>query len=171
MAKSIKLIINPDWNEIENVRLESSKFLKSNGLNSESVDALVMVISELIENGIKYMGFNNEINYDNGKTLDTSVNIKLNISKGEITIEVINPVDDTAQKHLKELDKTIQWIRGYQDPFEAYIEKLKEISKRPLKDMESGLGLVRIAYEGKAALDFFVEENNILNVSAIAEIS
>ena len=130
-----------------------------------------MVISELIENGIKYMGLNDGIKYSDNILPGTKVDIMLNISKNEITIEVINPVDDSAQKHLKQLDKTIQWIRGYQDPFEAYIEKLKEISKRPLKDMESGLGLVRIAYEGKAALDFFVEDNNILNVSAIADIS
>ena len=112
MAKSIKLIINPDWNEIETVRLESSAFLVSNGLNREVVDALVMVISELIENGIKYMGFDDQIMYDNGNKPDTKVDIKLNINKNEITLEVINPVDDSAQKHLKKLDKTIQWIRG-----------------------------------------------------------
>jgi hypothetical protein len=71
---------------------------------------------------------------------------------------------------LSRLDQTIQWIRGYQDPFEAYIERIKEVSKKPLKDMESGIGLVRIAYEGKALLDFFVGDNNVLNVSVVSNI-
>ena len=48
------------------------------------------------------------------------------------------------------------------------VEKLKEISKKPLEDEESGLGLARIAYEGKAILDFFVFED-ILNVSAVTK--
>ena len=47
---------------------------------------------------------------------------------------------------------------------------IKEVSKKPLKDAESGIGLVRIAYEGKALLDFFVGENSILNVSVVANI-
>ena len=94
----------------------------------------------------------------------------INIERSAVTIEVLNPVDENAVKHLSRLDKTIQWIRGYQDPFEAYIERIKEVSKKPLKDAESGIGLVRIAYEGKALLDFFVGENNILNVSVVSNI-
>jgi len=87
-----------------------------------------------------------------------------------VTIEVNNPVDESTSHDLRRLDRTIQWIRGYQDSFEAYIERMKEISKKPLKDEESGLGLVRIAYEGKAILDFFVRDDNMLNVSAVTRI-
>jgi hypothetical protein len=47
---------------------------------------------------------------------------------------------------------------------------LKEVAKKPIHDHESGLGLVRIAYEGKSILDFFVAEDNALNVSAITGI-
>jgi len=36
--------------------------------------------------------------------------------------------------------------------------------------MESGIGLVRIAYEGNGLLDFFVAENNMLNVSVVSNI-
>ena len=38
-----------------------------------------------------------------------------------------------------------------------------------MRDENSGLGLVRIAYEGDAILDFFVSDEGILNVSAIIE--
>ena len=135
------------------------KFLQSYGLSNETLYSLTMVISELVENSIKYGKFIQKNN---------RVVIKIDIGKSIITIEVINPVNDTTYNHLERLDKTIQWIRGYQDPFEAYVERLKEVSKKPLKDEESGLGLVRVAYEGKAILDFFVGEDNILNVSAVS---
>ena len=102
--------------------------------------------------------------------MEKKVVVSINIERNTVTIEVLNPVGEDAAQHLSRLDKTIQWIRGYQDPFEAYIERIKEVSKKPLKDAESGIGLVRIAYEGKALLDFFVGENNILNVSVVSNI-
>ena len=68
---------------------------------------------------------------------------------------------------LKKLDDTIQWIRGYQSPFEAYVEKLKQVSAQPYAPGESGLGLARIAYEGQCVLDFYVDETDVLAMSAV----
>jgi hypothetical protein len=161
MKKSIEFNIKPDWDEIEKIRNESADFLQSHKLSDDTVHSLSMIISELIENGIKYGNF---------KMLENKVVVMINIERNTVTIEVLNPVDESAFKHLSRLDKTIQWIRGYQDPFEAYIERIKEVSKKPLNDIESGIGLVRIAYEGKALLDFFVGENNMLNVSVVSNI-
>ena len=45
---------------------------------------------------------------------------------------------------------------------------MKEVSRKPLADEESGLGLVRIAYEGGAILDFFVNEDGMVNISTIS---
>lgn len=161
MMKSIKFKIKPSWDEIEKIRIESSDFLQSQGLSDETIHSLSMIVSELIENGIKYGNF---------KMVEKEVIVAINLNKNTVIIEVFNPVDESAFKHLSRLDKTIQWIRGYQDPFEAYIERLKEVSKKPLNDMESGIGLVRIAYEGKGLLDFFVGENNLLNVSVVSNL-
>lgn len=159
MERLTKIILEPKWDEIEKARNKSSDFLKAHGFSDDTVYALTMVIRELIENGIKYGNFTPPEN---------KVILGIDIGENIITVEVINPVDETAYSHLKKLDKTIQWIRGHQDPFEAYIEKLKEVSKRPLSDEESGLGLVRIAYEGNAILDFFLDENNLVSVSAVS---
>jgi len=161
MKKSIEFNVKPDWDEVEKIRNESADFLQSHELSDDTVHSLSMIISELIENGIKYGNF---------KMVENRVVVVINIERSTVTIEVLNPVDDSALKHLSRLDQTIQWIRGYQDPFEAYIERIKEVSKKPLKDMESGIGLVRIAYEGKALLDFFVGDNNVLNVSVVSNI-
>lgn len=161
MKKSIEFNVKPNWEEIETVRNESAEFLQSHELADDTVHSLTMIISELIENGIKYGNF---------KLVENKVGVLINIETNIVTIEVINPVDESAFQHLCRLDKTIQWIRGYQDPFEAYIERIKEVSKKPLYDAESGIGLVRIAYEGKALLDFFVNEHNILNVSVVSNL-
>jgi hypothetical protein len=159
MKRSIKLMIDANWEDIENIRTESSQFLASNSFSKEIVDAVTMIISELAENSIKYGSFADP---------EHKVEVNVSLSADKIIVEVINPFDETAHRHLKRLDKTIQWIRGYQDPFEAYIERMKEVSRKPLTDEESGLGLVRIAYEGGAILDFFVNENGMVNISTIS---
>ena len=122
--------------------------MHSHKIPDETIYSLSMIVSELIENGIKYGHFMME-----NKVLTVEINVK----NEQIIIEVFNPIDKSSIKDLSKLDKTIQWIRGFQDPFEAYIERLKDVSKKPLHDKESGIGLVRIAYEGNALLDFFVE--------------
>lgn len=159
MDNSLKLKIIPDWEEIDKLRNSCILFLENHGFSRDLVHSLTMILSELVENSIKYGDFGEKV---------TEIFVQLDIGREYITIEVNNPVDPNNAIHLQRLDKTIQWIRGYQDSFQAYIERLKEISRKPLEDEESGLGLARIAYEGKAILDFFVMENT-LNVSAISK--
>jgi hypothetical protein len=157
--RSMKLTVKPNWEEIEEVRNSSSEFFRSHGFHGDAVNALTMVISELIENGIKYGNF---------KASENKVILTIHIGSRAVTVEVVNPVDESAHNHLRRLDRTIQWIRGYQDPFQAYTERIRAVSRKPLHDEESGLGLVRIAYEGKSILDFFVGDDNTLNVSAVS---
>lgn len=158
MKKTIKLMVEAKWDEIEKARKKSSQFLASHGLPYDNVQAFTMVVSELIENSMKYGTFAPSKN---------NVVVDISIDDNVVTAEVVNPVDKSVYNHLKELDRTIQWIRGHQDPFEAYVERLREVSKKPLNDEESGLGLTRIAYEGKAIVDFFLSDENLLNVSAV----
>jgi hypothetical protein len=158
---AIDMTIRPNWDQIEEVRRKTRSFLKNHGFSKELIDAVTMVSSELVENGMKYGFYEGS---ENGLT------VNLHIHEKNVIVEVTHPTSASAAPHLRRLDKTIQWIRGFQDPFQAYLEKLKEVARRPINDSESGLGLVRIAYEGKSIIDFFVAEDNALNVSAIAGI-
>jgi len=158
MKNTMKVTLSPDWDEIEPLRLQAHDFFGSHGLSRNTVQSLVMVLGELLENSVKYGSY---------KTADSPIQISIHIGKKIVTIEVTNPIDDSNLDDLKRLDWMIQWVRGYQDPFEAYIERLKEVAKKPLHDKESGLGIVRIAYEGDVILDFFVSEDNLLTVSAV----
>ena len=93
--------------------------------------------------------------------------VTLTQSPDAVTVEVRSPVSGASNAHLAKLEAAIQWIRGYQDPFEAYVERLQHASAQQMTSTESGLGLVRIAYEGRSILDFYVDEENMLSVSAV----
>jgi hypothetical protein len=116
---------------------------------------------ELLENALKYG------NYERS---DATITYTMKIGGKNIIIEVTNPIFVDESQDFKMLDKTIQWIRGYQNPFEAYIEKLKKVSVMSLEDKESGLGLVRVAYEGQAIIDFYVRDDNQISVSAVYQL-
>ena len=53
MNISKTIIIGPSWGEIENARNQVSRFLIDNDMHEELVQAVTMIVSELIENGIK----------------------------------------------------------------------------------------------------------------------
>jgi hypothetical protein len=161
MEYSIRLNLKPIGGEIEKAGLKSSIFLKSHGFSDEAVDTQIMILRELITSGIKY-----------GKLTPSEDEITVNIfiSEKTITFEVKNPVDDTCQDRLKELDKTIQFIRGYQDPFEPYLIKQREAAINPSSNGTNELGLARVAYEGGAMLDFFVGEDNFMNLFAVRNL-
>jgi hypothetical protein len=130
--------------------------LASAGLPEDQAYQLAMVAQELLENAVKY----------GTHQADEPVVLALRVAPHDVTVEVRNRVG-VDEEHLRRFDQSIQWIRGYQDPFEAYVERLKHVSARPYAHGESGLGLTRIAYEGRCMLDFWVDEGNVLSVSAV----
>jgi len=155
---TLAMDVRPEWDEIEDVRSRCRDFLENLHYDVDVLDAISMVSSELVENAVKYGTF---------PQTPGIIEYRLKVNKTDITIEVKHPVDDTAGKHLNRLDEIVQWIRGYQNPFEVYVKKLKEVSTKSFADDESCLGLVRIAYEGQSILDFYLDRDNTLSVSAI----
>lgn len=158
MNRVMKYSITPEWENLDRIREKTAEFLKSNNLDSDTMDAVIMNMSELAENAIKYGSFNEQI-----REIGTSVTI----TDSDIIVEVSSPLKDNDRFNPSRLDRIVQWIRGYQNPFEAYIEKLKEVAIQPQSDGESGLGIVRIAYEGQSIIDFYINEKGIISVSAV----
>jgi hypothetical protein len=157
MGQRLALEIPPEWDAIDRVREQFISCLTEAQESRPVVDSIAMVACELLENAIKYGTF------DAGQ----QVGVALEVTDTAITVEVRNPTADENLPQLNRLDRTIQWIRGYQDPFEAYLARLKEVSLQSPESADSGLGLVRIAYEGESALDFFLGESGDLAVSAV----
>ena len=160
MSSTMRLAVPPEWEQIEVVRVRTSDFLRQQGLNASAIDALVMVACELTENAVKYGYFEGE---------GSGIDVEIRSATSVVIVEIRSPTQPAgnSSENLRRLDRTIQWIRGFQDPFEAYLERLREVSAQRLDHSESGLGLVRIAYEGQSVLDFYVDEQNVLAVSAV----
>lgn len=158
MKNELTLKIQSDWREIERINTEAHEFLSATSLPSSAVDTYTMVICELLENGIKY-GRENE-----------TIEIMVSITERQVSIQVANKVKRMDYPHLQALDRTLQRIRGVQNPYQAYLERVGEISREPLGEARSCLGLVRIAYEGNASLDFILEDDT-LNVSAVSHLT
>lgn len=158
MQASMEIDLRPDANGIDTAGEKGGNFLKSHGFSDNAISTQIMILRELIHNGMMYCNINRSEN---------KITARIHIADNAITFEVMNPVDDTCFEQLKELDRTIQFIKGYQDPFEAYLIKQKEASQNSDGNEINGLGLARIACEGRAILDFFVSEDNVLSLYAV----
>ncbi len=152
----LELRLAPEWEAIKGAWDPCHAMLRGQGIPDEEAYTLSMVAQELLENAVKYGAY----------APGDEIRLELRVAPEEVTVEVKNPVGvDTA--HLRQFDRTIQWIRGFQDPFEAYVERMKIVSAQPYGHGKSGLGLTRIAYEGRCVLDFYVDASNTLAVSAV----
>ena len=161
MQKRIEFFLNPDYDEIKKTGDNIHHFLKSHGISDDIIKAEITLIKEIIANG-KQLG--------KYTAIDNEMTVCLYIENDRIIFEAKRKINDSIHNQLREFDKIIQWIRGYQDPFEAYVLKLKEAYPNKKYNNRNFLDLARIAYDGKAILDFFVSEENVLNVSAVRNI-
>lgn len=153
----IDLEIPPLWDTINEIRAKIAEDERIKNHGEEFINASVMVASELLENAVKY-GYHN----DPGQ----GVAFNLVVDDESITIEVTNgvPPDFQAEKMLK----LVEEIKNSENAELLYTNKLMEIASNP-KRGESGLGLLRIAYEGEFFLDCEYE-HPILKIKAKRKI-
>lgn len=151
----LELILPPEWDAVRAAWDPCRGVLVRSGLGDDEAYSLAMVAQELLENAVKY-----------GTREGEGITLSLRLDDGDVTVEVRSRLGED-DSHLRTFDRTVQWIRGYQDPFEAYVERLKAAAAGPYEPGGSGLGLARIAYEGRCALDFFVDAASVLSVSAV----
>lgn len=150
------LRIPPEWDAVKASWDPCRRMLEGAGLGGDEAYALAMVAQELLENAVKY----------GEHRLGDGIRLGIRVAPDEVIVEVQNRVGPD-EEHLRRFDQAIQWIRGFQDPFEAYVERMKTVSKLPYANAQSGLGLTRIAYEGRCLLDFYVDTASTLAVSAV----
>src|SRR5512134_1217405 len=143
-ASVLGLDIDPEWDAVKAAWDPCRAMLTRAGLSEDESYQLAMVAQELLENAVKYGAFRP------GERIE----LELRVVPEDAIVEVKSRVgvDDA---HLRRFDQMIQWIRGFQDPFEAYVERMKVVSAQPYSNSESGLGLTRIAYEGRCMIDFY----------------
>jgi hypothetical protein len=153
---TLSLRIVPEWDAIKAAWDPCRAMLARVGFDEDATYQLAMVAQELLENAVKYGAFR------------PGERISLDVRAGpeDVTLEVKSRAG-VNDANLRRFDQMVQWIRGFQDPFEAYVERMKIVSAQPYSNGESGLGLTRIAYEGRCVIDFYLDDETVLAVSAV----
>ncbi len=152
--KVLELSLPPEWDSVRAGWGACHGLLEGAGLAEDETDALSMVAQELIENAVKYGGEGRD-----------AIRVSLRVEAAGVTVEVRSrvPVDGA---HLETLGGAVEELRACPDPYQAWVERLQRAAGRPDGQGGSELGLARIAYEGRCALDYRVDAG-VLAVSAV----
>jgi hypothetical protein len=151
--KVLELSLPPEWDSVRAGWGACHGLLSGAGLAADEADAISMVAQELIENAVKY-----------GGEAD-AIRLSLKVEERGITVEVRSRVPDDAA-HLATLGGAVERLRACPDPHQAWVELLQRAADRPSAESGSELGLARIAYEGRCALDYRVDAG-VLAVFAV----
>jgi hypothetical protein len=149
----IELPLTSEWRNVELLRSSVLNCLTTIFSNHDFCRTIGMVTGELLENALKFGDWTNR----------TEFRLKVFGTVDRVTIEVFNPVapGDPGVEHLL---STIRWLEQMDDPKGAFLARLGELAQST-DEGESGIGLVRIAYEGDCTLAASVD-NGIVRVCA-----
>lgn len=150
---ALSLDIMSSWDEIDGVREATLRLFRAAG-KPDSAEALSMVISELLENAVKY------------GARDANIALGVSCSDDAVSIAVTNEPSLESRGALP-LAKQIEWLSTFEDPEQAFTAALARVF-RDVEDKSSGLGLARIAYEGGCRLACHIDDAGKVMVMARA---
>jgi len=150
----LDLSIASEWERIDAVREAVARCVAAVFGDVELKHLLGMVSAELLENAVKY-----------GRG-PKGVTLSIRGDGQELVVRVANAVDE-ASPHAHLLQRRLMWLRGFDDPFEAYTAALQQVYDRTTPDADdNGLGLARIYYEGRCQIDCDISQPELVSVSA-----
>jgi len=152
----IDLPVRNEWSNIELVRTAILNCFAAVFNDLDSCRTVATVISELLENAIKYGNWERQSAH--------LLHLAITGEDGQVTVSVEHPVEPTSQDVLR-LRDTLAWLATFARPEDAYRARLNQFAEAPPELGISRLGLVRIAYEGNCVLQANLE-GETLRVSA-----
>jgi hypothetical protein len=153
-ARTLELTLPPDWAAVRAVWEACRGMLERSGLGVDEAYSLAMVAQELLENAVKY-----------GAAGAETIRLSLRVADEAVTVVVMSRVGED-DPNVRAFGSVVRRIRECPDSFGAYVDRLQKAALRPYDPGGSELGLARIAYEGRCALDFRLDEG-FLAVSAV----
>jgi two-component sensor histidine kinase len=153
---SINLPVRNEWKNVDLLRTSVQSCFIAVFADVDGCHALAMVTGELVENAVKYGDWSGNVR---------SFRLKVHGEANRAYVVVENPVkeDDPAVGKLLAM---LARLQSYPNPELAYRARLLEVaSQASPTDSDSGLGLVRVAYEAGATLSATVR-NRVLRVIA-----
>lgn len=153
---SLQVTIDLNWGIIHQVWEEASVFLR--GYEKNIRDDTLMVISELLENAVKY----GEVTLETGQIV-----FELKREADWLIIKVSNPVKNKGD--INQVTAHIDRINTSGDPIGLYLERLSELKKGNAAG-KIQLGLYRIAYEGEYSLHYIIL-NDVVTIIANRKVN
>jgi hypothetical protein len=147
---------NLGWGNIDLLQISILNCLTTIFQNSDYCQLVSMIARELLENALKYG--------DWGKPTDSTLSLHVFCSNNGVDVEVENPVAN--HQNLDRLTARLKWIKTFPSAQEAFFSRMLQIAEFQNQGRESGLGLVRIAYEGRCELHMSCEDSRHVKVRA-----
>ena len=142
----LELTLPPDWNAVRSAWDPCRGVLVRSGLGEDEAYSLAMVAQELLENAVKY-----------GAGDADAIRLSLRVDEGDVTVEVRNRlgVDDANSGRSTGRGAVGSGIARI--PSRPTWSGSSPRPPGPTTRAGAELGLARIAYEGRCALDFCVD--------------
>ena len=151
---SIDLPVQSQWRNVDLLRTSVQNCFIAVFADIDGCNAIAMVTGELVENAVKYGHWAGDEN---------TFRLRVHGAPGVVTVQVENPIDP-ANPRTSDLDTHIRAIETFPNAEAAYKAKLLEIASQTGE--ASGLGLVRVAYEGNSKLRMETIDNTAVRVIA-----
>lgn len=147
----IDMPVRNEWSNVELVRTAILNCFAAVFVDLDECRKVATVISELLENAIKYGAWDHP-----GEA--NALHLAITGEDQRVLVSVEHPVDPRSA-HVAYLQKTLAWLATFSRPEEAYRARLNQFAAES-EGFEAGtsrLGLARIAYEGNCALSAEVD--------------
>jgi hypothetical protein len=139
----IDLPVRNEWRNIELVRTAILNCFAAVFDDVDSSRSIAWVISELLENAVKYGSWDSP---------DTRMlHLAITGIDNKVKISVEHPVEPDG-KHMSTLNETLRWLASFPTPADAYQARLSALAETTPENGISRLGLARIACEGNCTL-------------------
>jgi len=152
---------NKDWSEAERLMENMIALLKAHDCSDDFTRTQIEIIEQLIEKG-SHFGKRN--------AGDPEMTVCLSIEEGEVTAEVKSKVSESDFDKLEDLDRTIQRLRGSQVPYRPSMGNYRPVHGHTKNISMNGSELGRLAFDAGVDFDFFVDEEDILNLFAVRSL-
>lgn len=132
----LEIAIRPRWRNVELVRTGVLACVAAIAEGTET-ETIGVVASELVENAIRYGGWEDEER--------ACLRLRIVSDGDSIEVAVSNPAGPNPE-HFAALEKTLDWIRSFPAPGDAYLARMRTILQEDAEG--SHMGLLRIVREG-----------------------
>lgn len=156
----IDLPITEDWNLVEQLRTGVIGCLGAAFPDPDLRELAAMVVSELLENALKYGDWTG--------TPEGPAGCRLEVQGGPETLAVSVSHPARRGENLERLFRALEAIAAAPSAEEAYLARMRELAERG--EGASGLGLLRIAHEAGCALSAAVSPEGTLTLTAVSRL-